>query len=406
MTNAVITAACRTPIGKFRKGLSRFTATQLGSVAVREAVRRSGLDAAAIEEVIMGNVLTAGLGQNPARQAALGAGLPDTVAAVTVNKVCGSSLKAVMFAAQAIRLGDHDVVVAGGQESMSNAPYLVPGARNGLVMNDAKLIDSMVHDGLWDIYTDQHMGNTGEIVARRFEVSRGDCDRFAMRSHQKAETATKEGFFREEIVPVEYTERRGQDKTTPDKHKEDVVRIEADEGIRHMVHMQELSRLRPVFDPAGLVTAGNASQLSDGASAVVVESQEHAERRGAPVLARIVAYATAGVKPEHVMEAPIPATRRVLELAGMRVDDIDLFEHNEAFASASCAVAKELDIPEERFNIHGGAVALGHPIGASGTRVLTTLIHALKRTDRHRGLATLCLGGGNAVAMIIERPEA
>lgn len=406
MTDAVITGACRTPIGRFQKGLSRFQAPQLGAIVVKEVASRAGLSPEQVEEVIMGNVITAGLGQNPARQAALGGGLPTSVAAFTVNKVCGSSLKAVELAAQAVKLGDRKRVLAGGQESMTNAPYVLPKAREGLRMGHAQFLDTMVHDGLWDVYSDKHMGVTGETVAKRFEVSRGDADRFAMLSHQKAETATKEGYFRDEIVPVEYSTKKGGGKTTPDKKKEDMVRIEQDEGIRHMVHMQELSRLRPVFDPAGLVTAGNASQISDGASALVVESSEEAQKRGADVMARIVAYSTSGVDPELVMEAPIPATKMVLEKAGLSMDDIDLFEHNEAFASASCAVMKGADVPEKKFNVHGGAVALGHPIGASGARVLTTLIYALKRTGGHRGLATLCLGGGNAVAMVVERPEA
>jgi acetyl-CoA C-acetyltransferase len=396
MSQAVITAACRTPIGRFQKGLSGFQAPQLGALVVEEAVRRAKLEPAQVDEVIMGNVLMAGLGQNPARQAALGGGLPSSVAAFTINKVCGSGMKAVELAAQAVRLGDRKRVIAGGQESMSNAPYILPKAREGMRMGHHKVLDAMIHDGLWDVYSDKHMGLTGEIVAKRFEVSRGDADRFAMRSHQKAETATKEGYFREEIIPVEL----------PPSKKGEVMRVEKDEGIRHMVHMQELSRLKPVFDPAGLVTAGNASQISDGASALVVESEEEAKSRGAEVLAKVVAYSTAGVDPELVMEAPIPATKMVLEKAGLSIDDIDLFEHNEAFASASCAVMKEVGVPEDRFNVNGGAVALGHPIGASGARVLTTLIYALRRTGGHRGLATLCLGGGNAVAMVIERPEA
>ena len=372
---------------------------------VEEALRRAQVEGHEVEEVIMGNVLMAGLGQNPARQAALGGGLPSTVSAFTLNKVCGSGMKAVELAAQAVKLGDRKRVIAGGQESMTNAPYVLPKARDGMRMGHGKVLDAMIHDGLWDVYSDKHMGLTGEIVAKRFEVSRGDADRLAMRSHQKAETATKEGYFRDEIVPVEYTNKKGGGRTTPDKKKDDVVRIDQDEGVRHMVHMQELSRLKPVFDPAGLVTAGNASQISDGASALVVESAESAKQRGADVLARIVAYSSAGVDPELVMEAPIPASKLVLEKAGLSMDDIDLFEHNEAFASASCAVMKGLEVPEEKFNIHGGAVALGHPIGASGARVLTTLIYALRRTGGHRGLATLCLGGGNAVAMVIERPE-
>ncbi|MBW3582987.1 MAG: acetyl-CoA C-acetyltransferase [Euryarchaeota archaeon] len=396
MTGVVITAACRTAIGKFQGTLRPFSAPQLGAKIVEETVRRSGLSTDQVEEVIMGNVLQAGLGQNPARQAALYGGLPDTVNAFTVNKVCGSSLKAVMLAAQAIKCGDATRILAGGMESMTNAPYLLPDARDGFRMFDKKAVDSMIHDGLWDVYSDQHMGVTGEIVAKRHDVSRGDADRFAMLSHQKAERATKEGLFQDEILPIEIEDKRSGETTF----------FAEDEGIRHMVHMQKLSRLKPVFDPTGMVTAGNASQISDGASAVMVESEASAKERGAEVLGRIIAYGSGGVRPEHVMEAPITTTKRVMKEAGFTSDDFDLFEHNEAFATASCAVMKGLDIPEEKFNIHGGAVALGHPIGASGARVLTTLLYSLKQTGGHRGLATLCLGGGNAVTMVVERPEA
>jgi len=390
MNDAVLVAACRTPIGKYLGALAPLTATQLGAIVIREAVARAGMEPDAVQEVIMGNVLQAGLGQNPARAAALGAGIADSVPAFTVNKVCGSALKAVMLAAQAIRAGDRDVLVAGGMESMSNAPHLLLGSRQGIRLGDGKLTDHMVHDGLWDHYNNYHMGETGEIVAERYRVSRADSDALAARSHNRAEQAWADGSFAGEVVPV----------TIPG-HKGDTV-IDRDEGIRAGTTAAGIAKLKPVFRADGQVTAGNASQLSDGAAAVVVASRAYAEKHGLRILAEIEAYDASGTKPEWVMEAPIISVRNLFAKTGLTIDDIDLFEHNEAFASASCAVRKELGVPDEKFNIHGGAVALGHPIGASGARILTTLVHALTRRGGGRGLVTLCLGGGNAVSMVVK----
>ncbi|MEW5937229.1 MAG: acetyl-CoA C-acetyltransferase [Candidatus Thermoplasmatota archaeon] len=392
MTEVVIVSAVRTAVGRFGGALKDIRAPEFGAVAIREAVARAGIPPSEIDEVIMGNVVSAGLGQNPARQAAIYAGIPKEIGAYTINKVCGSGLKAVVTAAQAIKVGDARVVVAGGMENMSWAPYLLPRARFGYRMGRGEVIDAMVNDGLWDIYNDFHMGMTGEIVAERFSVSREDADAMALSSHQKALRAIKEGWFREEIVAIEVPQKKGNP-----------LIFETDEGPREDCSAEGLSRLKPAFKDGGLVTAGNASQISDGAAALVVMARETAEDRGISPMARILGYAVAGVAPEHVMEAPVPATRRALERCSMRIGDIDLFEHNEAFASASCAVVKELGIPLERFNVHGGAVALGHPIGASGARVLTTLLHAMKRLEAKRGLETICLGGGNAVTMIVER---
>lgn len=391
MDEAVIISAVRTPIGKYGKSLAGFKATDLGAMVVKEAVSRAGLQPTDIQECIMGNVIGAGLGQNPARQAAIGGGLPVEIGSFTVNDVCGSGLKAAMLAADAIKAGQYESLVVGGMESMSNAPYLLQGARWGYKMNDQKVVDAMVHDGLWDIFNDQHMGFTGEIVAERFNVTREDADRLSMESHIKAAKATKEGKFKKEILPITIHSRKG-----------DTV-VETDEGIREDTTMEGLAKLKPVFKSDGLVTAGNSSQLSDGASALVVTSRKWAEEHGIKPMASIVAYGERGVKPEYIMEAPIPTTRHVLEKAGMTIDDIDLFEHNEAFASASCAVKKDLNVPDEKFNVNGGAVALGHPIGCSGARVLTTLLYALEDRNKETGLATLCLGGGNAVTMIVRR---
>ncbi|HEY5606490.1 MAG TPA: thiolase family protein [Thermoplasmata archaeon] len=388
MTDVVLAGACRTPVGKYGRAFRNVEAVRLGSVVVADAVTRAGLVGADVEEVIMGNVLQAGLGQNPARQAALLGGLPDRVGAVTVNKVCGSGLQAVMFAADMIRAGSADVVVAGGMESMSRAPYLVKEARWGVGINNVQFIDSMVHDGLWDVYNQFHMGITGEIVAERFHVTREEMDAFALESHRRAARATQEGKFKEEILPVEVP---------------GAGLVEVDEGIRHDTSLEKLARLPPVFREGGLVTAGNASQLSDGAAAMVVMSREAADRHGVKPLAHVVDYGTAGVKPEWVMEAPIPGVRKLLKRTGLSVDDIDLFEHNEAYAAASVAVMRELGIPYDRFNVNGGAVAMGHPIGCSGARVLTTLMHAMRDRGAKRGLATMCLGGGNAVSMVVER---
>ncbi len=391
MDEAVIISAVRTPIGKYGKALAGFKATELGAMVVKEAVSRAGVQPTDIQECIMGNVIGAGLGQNPARQAAVHGGLPVEIGSFTVNAVCGSGLKAAMLAADAIKAQQYEVLTVGGMESMSNAPYLMPGARWGYKMNNQTVVDSMVHDGLWDIFNDQHMGFTGEIVAERFGISREDSDRLSMESHLKAAKATKEGKFKKEILPVTIHSKKG-----------DTV-VETDEGIREDTTMEGLAKLKPVFKKDGQVTAGNSSQLSDGASALVITSRKWAEEHGCKPLASIVAYGERGVKPEYIMEAPIPATRHVLEKAGMTIDDIDLFEHNEAFASASCAVKKDLNVPDEIFNVNGGAVALGHPIGCSGARVLTSLIYALHDRNKDTGLATLCLGGGNAVTMIVKR---
>ena len=389
MTEVVIAGACRTPIGKYGRAFRNVEAVKLGSLVVAEAVKRSGLVGADVEEVILGNVIQAGLGQNPARQAALHAGLPDRVAAVTVNKVCASGMKSVSIAADAIRAGSEEVVVAGGMESMSRAPYLVKEARWGIGYNHVQFLDAMVYDGLWEVYNQFHMGVTGEIVSERFQVTREDQDAFALESHRRAAHATLEGKFKEEILPVDLP---GQ------------PRVDLDEGIRQDTSMEKLAKLAPVFREHGLVTAGNASQLSDGASAMAVLSREAADRHGVKPLARIVDYVTAGVKPELVMEAPIPAVRKILKKTGLTIDDFDLIEHNEAYAAASVAVMKELGIDHAKFNVNGGAVALGHPLGCSGARILTTLAYAMKDRNAKRGLATLCLGGGNAMAMILERP--
>lgn len=391
MDEAVIISAVRTPIGKYGKALAGFKATELGTMVVKEAVSRAGLQPTDIQECIMGNVLGAGLGQNPARQAAIEAGLPVEIGSFTVNAVCGSGMKAAMLAADAIKAQQYEALVVGGMESMSNAPYLMPGARWGYRMNDQTVVDSMVHDGLWDIFNNQHMGFTGEIVAERFNVTREDADRLSMESHLKAAKAAKEGKFKKEILSITIHSKKG-----------DTV-VDSDEGVREDTTMEGLGKLKPVFKKDGIVTAGNSSQLSDGASALVVTSRKWAEEHGCKPLASIVAYGERGVKPEYIMEAPIPTTRHVLEKAGMTIDDIDLFEHNEAFASASCAVKKDLNVPDEIFNVNGGAVALGHPIGCSGARVITTLLYALQDRNKETGLATLCLGGGNAVTMIVKR---
>jgi acetyl-CoA C-acetyltransferase len=392
MAQPVILSACRTPIGKFGRSLVGVSAQKLGGVVIREAVARAGIRPAEVEEVIMGNVVSAGLGQNPARQAAILGKVPYSAGASTVNKVCGSGLKAVMLAAQAVKAGDNDVVVAGGMESMSNTPYLVKNLRWGLKYGDARLLDAMILDGLWEAYHDYHMGITGELIAKKYGISRRDADEFSCESHAKASKAAKSGIFEEEKVKVEIAHENGQ--TTP---------FVEDECIRADTTVEKLATLKPVFKPGGILTAGNSSQLSDGAAAVVVTSEEAADRMGGRPMARIVAYATGGVEPSRVMEAPIPTTKAVLKKAKLTVGDIDLFEHNEAYATASIAVRKTLGVDEDRFNVNGGAVALGHPIGCSGARILATLIYQLRRSGKSTGLATLCLGGGNAVSMIVER---
>ena len=387
METPLIVSSVRTPIGKFGRSLKDIPAPRLGALVVREVLRRAKVESDGVDEVIMGNVLGAGLGQNPARQAAIYAGVPCSVGAVTVNKVCGSGLKAVMLAAQAIKAGDANLVVAGGMENMSNSPYLVRGARWGIKYGDRSFVDSMIFDGLWDVYNDFHMIMTGEAIAEKFGISREEADQFAYESHMKALRATEKGEFQEEIVQVDTL---------------DGTVLGVDEGIRPDTSIEKLSKLPPVIKKDGVVTAGNASQLSDGASALVVMSESRADELGLRAQAKIEDYVTGGVDPKWVMEAPIPTVRALLDRANMTVEDVDLFEHNEAYATASIAVRRELRVPEDRFNIRGGAVAMGHPIGCSGARVLTTLIHALRQKGKRTGLATLCLGGGNAVAMIVE----
>ena len=392
LTEVVIASACRTPIGKYGRAFRNVEAPRLGKAVIQEAVQRAGIDPDAVDEVLMGNVLQAGVGQAPARQAALFAGLPDKVACVTVNKVCASGMKAVTIAYDAIRAGSIQVAVAGGMESMSNAPHLLREVRWGVKVGHVETFDHMIHDGLWDVYNKFHMGMTGENIARRFGITREDQDRFALESHQRALQATVGGKFREEIVPVEGMGKAGAEP------------IATDEGIRPDSDLGKLATLEPAFDREhGTVTAGNASQLSDGAAALVIMSEEAAKEHGVTPLARIVGYGTSGVRPENVMEAPIPAVQALLKRTGHRIADLDLVEHNEAYASASIAVMRQLDIPYDRFNVHGGAVALGHPLGCTGARILTTLLYALKDRGGRRGLATLCLGGGNAMAMIVER---
>ncbi|MCK4443171.1 MAG: acetyl-CoA C-acetyltransferase [Thermoplasmata archaeon] len=391
MKEVVIVSAVRTAIGRYGQGLLPFTATKLGAMIVEEAVKRAGIQPSDIQELLMGNVISAGLGQNPARQAGIHGGLPVSVPATTINKVCGSSLKAAMIGADAIKAGNYDVILAGGMESMTNAPYLAPKARWGHKMGDGKLIDAMINDGLWDIYNNFHMGMTGEVIAEKYDISRERMDEFAYQSHMKSAKATEEGLSKDEIMPIEIPQKKG-----------DPVIFDKDEGIRKDTTPEGLAKLKAVFKKDGMLTAGNCSQLSDGASAVVLMSEEKAKEMGVTPLAKITGYVSSGVEPELVMEAPIPAVKMLLERTGKTLDDFDLFEHNEAFASASCAVMKGLEIPEEKFNVRGGAVALGHPIGASGARVLTTLIYAMKNHGAKTGIATLCLGGGNAVAMSIE----
>jgi acetyl-CoA C-acetyltransferase len=391
MKEAVIVSATRTPVGKFGGALKDMSAPKIGAVAVRESVRRARIDPKDVEECIMGNVISAGLGQNPARQAALWGGLTDEVAALTINKVCGSGLKAVMLAADAILAGKEKTIVAGGMECMTNAPYLLEKARFGYKLFDSSLVDSMVRDGLWEVYNNYHMGNTGEIVAQRNGVTRIDADKFALWSHKKSVAAIKSGAFKEEIVHVEL----------PSKKEASLFSV--DEGPREDSSLEALAKLKPVFKNDGVLTAGNSSSINDGASAVVVMDSELAKEKGLKPLVKIVDYVTSGVKPELLMEAPIHAVRKLLQRNGLEVKDIDLWEHNEAFSTASVATIKVLGIPEDKFNVNGGAVALGHPIGCSGARVLTTLIFAMRAHDSKRGIATLCLGGGNAVAMLVER---
>jgi acetyl-CoA C-acetyltransferase len=389
---AVIISAARTPVGKFLGSLKGFKATELGAIVVRESVRRAGVRVEDVDEVIMGCVIQAGLGQNPARQAALSGGLLPAVSAVTVNKVCGSGLKAVMIAAQGIQLGDTDIVVAGGMESMSNAPYLIPKAREGYRLGNGVMLDSMIHDGLWDAYNDYHMGCTGEVVSEKFCVGRAEQDEFALNSHRKAAAAIKAGRFKDEIVPVEIPQKKGA-----------LLVFDTDETVREDTSMEALGKLKPAFKKEGTVTAGNAPGVNDGASAVVVTSRERARELGVEPMARIVAQATSGVEPALVMMAPVDAIRKLLRKTGWSLDEVDLIELNEAFSVQGVAITKELGLNPERVNVNGGAVALGHAIGQSGSRLLTTMLYELKRRDAHRGVISLCLGGGNAVAMAVER---
>jgi len=391
MSEVFLVSACRTPIGRFQGGLSGFTAPQLGALAVAEAMRRAGVAGEQIDEVILGNVLQAGVGQNPARQAQRAAGIPDSVPPFTVNKVCGSGLKSVMLAAQAIKAGDAGVLVAGGMESMTNAPYLVPSARGGARLGDAKLVDAMVHDGLWDIYNDEHMGMTGELVAREKGISREQQDAFAVESHRRAAAAWDAGAFDAETFDVEVKQRKGDPKV-----------VRRDEGVRTDATPESMAKLRPAFAKDGTVTAANASQISDGASALVVASGEAVEKHGLKPLARVTGYASGGVAPEWVMMAPEKAVENLEARTGLKRDGFDLIEINEAFSSAACALVATLGLDADRVNVNGGAVAIGHPIGASGARILTTLLHALQARGGRTGLATLCLGGGNAVAMSVE----
>jgi acetyl-CoA C-acetyltransferase len=391
MNQPVILSAVRTPTGKFLGVLKDFTAPQLGALAVREAVARAGIDPTLVDECIMGNVIQAGNGQNPARQAALNGGLGEHVAALTINKVCGSGLKAVMLAAQAITTGDIEIAVAGGMESMSNAPYLVPRIREGLRMGNGQLIDSMINDGLWCAFDNCHMGMAGETVAEKFGVGRSEQDTYAAESHRKAAHATKEGWFKDEILPITIPQRKGNP-----------IVVDTDEPIRPDTSVDTLSGLKPAFKKDGSVTAGNAPGVNDGAAALVIASEARARALGATPIARIVGQATSGLAPGMVLMTPVEAVRKVAQKVGWDLKDVDLIEINEAFSVQLVAVLRELGIDPSRVNVHGGAVALGHPIGASGARVLTTLLYALKRRGLKRGIASLCLGGGNGVALAVE----
>jgi acetyl-CoA C-acetyltransferase len=393
MDQAVILSAVRTPIGKFQGGLAPLSAPQLGAKVVAEAVRRAGIDPKLVDEVILGNVVQAGLGQNPARQAGLGGGLDVRVAALTINKVCGSGLKAVGLAAQSVVLGEAEIVVAGGMESMSNCPYLLPGARTGYRFGNAEIVDSMVHDGLWDVYNDFHMGITAELVAEKYGITRQEQDQFALESHQRAVRARKSCFIESQILPIEIPQKKG-----------DPVVVKHDESPREDASLETLGKLRPAFKKDGTVTAGNAPGTNDGAAALVVTTERNAARLGKTPIARIVAQAVSGVDPKWIMEAPIYAVGKLLEKTGWDRDrDLDLVELNEAFAVAAIAVTRQLRLDPAKVNVNGGAVALGHPIGASGARILTTLLYEMQRRNVHRGIAALCLGGGNAVAMAVER---
>jgi acetyl-CoA C-acetyltransferase len=393
MERPVILSAVRTPVGKFMGGLAPLSAQELGAKAIAEAVRRAGIEAAQVDEAIMGNVVQAGLGQNPARQAALKAGLAPRVAAMTINKVCGSGLKSVALAAQAVALGESEIVAAGGMESMSNCPYLLKGARTGFRLGNQEMIDSMINDGLWDSYENYHMGLTGENVAEKYKITREEQDKFAFESHQKAIRAMKSCFVSSQIVPVEIPQKRG-----------DAIVISKDESPREDTSLEALAKLKPAFKKDGTVTAGNAPGTNDGAAALIVTSESTATRLGKKPMARIVAQAVSGVEPKWVMMAPVDAVEKILVKTGWDRDkDVDLYELNEAFSVAAIAVTRELRLDPAKVNVNGGAVAIGHPIGASGARVLVTLLYELERRGLKRGIAALCLGGGNAVALAVER---
>jgi len=394
MEEIVIVSAVRTPIGKFQGSLSDLSAVQLGALAVRESVRRAGVDAASIDECILGNVVSAGLGQNPARQAALKGGLPMEVSAMTINKVCGSGLKAVALAAQSIQTGNAEIVVAGGMESMTNAPYLLPQGRSGFRLGNATVVDSMIQDGLWDAYYDYHMGMTGENVAEKYNITREEQDCYALNSHLKAAAAMREGRFAREIVPVELS---------PKKRGGEAIVFAKDESVREDANIEALRALKPAFKKDGTVTAGNAPGVNDGAAALVVMSARKAQELGLDPLVKIRAQASSGIDPKWVMLAPIAGVQKVLARAGWTTDSVDLFELNEAFAVQAVALMRELSLDAERVNVNGGAVALGHPVGASGARCLVTLLYEMIRRDVHRGVVALCLGGGNSVAMAVER---
>ncbi|RKT27335.1 acetyl-CoA acetyltransferase [Paraburkholderia sp. RAU2J] len=392
MTDVVIVSAARTAVGKFGGSLAKIAAPELGAVVIRAVLERAGMKPEQVSEVILGQVLTAGSGQNPARQAQIKAGLPTAVPAMTINVVCGSGLKSVMLAANAIIAGDADIVVAGGQENMSAAPHVLPGSRDGFRMGDAKLIDSMIVDGLWDVYNQYHMGVTAENVAKEYGITREQQDAFAALSQNKAEAAQKSGRFNDEIVPVEIPQRKGEP-----------LRFATDEFVRHGVTAESLASLKPAFSKEGSVTAANASGLNDGAAAVLVMSAKKAEALGLTPLARIKAYATSGLDPKVMGMGPVPASRRCLERAGWTPADLDLMEINEAFAAQACAVNQQMGWDTSKINVNGGAIAIGHPIGASGCRILVTLLHEMQKRDAKKGLASLCIGGGMGVALALER---
>jgi acetyl-CoA C-acetyltransferase len=390
MTEVVIVGAARTPVGAFNGALSSVAASYLGQVAIIEALKRAKVEPAEVSEVVLGQILTAGAGQNPARQAAIAAGIPVEKTAYVINQLCGSGLRAVALGAQAIKLGDSEIVVAGGQESMSQAPHCMH-LRNGTKMGDTQMVDTMIKDGLWDAFNGYHMGNTAENVAQKWQITREQQDQFAAASQQKAEAAQKSGRFKDEIVPVKIQTRKGD------------VLVEADEYPKHGTTAESLAKLRPAFDKNGSVTAGNASGINDGAAALVLMSAKEADRRGLKPIARIVSWATAGVDPAIMGSGPIPASRAALAKAGWKHQDLDLVEANEAFAAQACAVNKDLGWDTSKVNVNGGAIALGHPIGASGARVLVTLLHEMQKRGAHKGLATLCIGGGMGIALCVER---